>query len=183
VARSFTARNVIMTPQYLFAVRGAPEHLRSDNWPEFVAKEIQAWLARACVRTLYIPKASPWGNGYVDSFNGRLRNELLDRVLFLSLPEARVVHDQWRMDYNHCRPHGSLNCITPATYVAGLDDTASAAFPAASRGVSTVGATPLPPTYHADCSLTLSGALVQKPGRGHRGQDIQLRRAFSTGGG
>jgi len=71
VARSFTARDVIMTLQYLFAVRGAPEHLRSDNGPEFVAKEIQEWLARACVRTLYIQKASPWENGYVESFNGR----------------------------------------------------------------------------------------------------------------
>ena len=104
VARSFTAQDVTMTLQYLFAVRGAPEHLRSDNGPEFVAKEIQEWLARACVRTLYIQKASPWENGYVESFNGRLRDELLDRELFLSLPEARVVLDQWRMDYNHRRP-------------------------------------------------------------------------------
>jgi transposase InsO family protein len=86
-------RDVIMTLQYLFAVRGAPEHLRSDNGPEFVAKEIQEWLARACVGTLYIQKASPWENGYVESFNGRLRDELLDRELFLSLPEARVVLD------------------------------------------------------------------------------------------
>jgi transposase InsO family protein len=156
VARSFTARDVIMTLQYLFAVRGAPEHLRSDNGPEFVAKEIQEWLARACVRTLYIQKASPWENGYVESFNGRLRDELLDRELFLSLPEARVVLDQWRMDYNHRRPHGGLKWLTPAAFVAGLDDTASGVVPAASRGVSPVGATPLPPTHHADCSQTLS---------------------------
>ena len=156
VARSFTARDVIMTLQYLFAVRGAPEHLRSDNGPEFVAKEIQEWLARACVRTLYIQKASPWENGYVESFNGRLRDELLDRELFLSLPEARVVLDQWRMDYDHRRPHGGLKWMTPAAFVAGLEDTASGALPAASRGVSPVGATPLPPTHHADCSPTLS---------------------------
>ena len=91
VARSFTARDVIMTLQYLFAVRGAPEHLRSDNGPGFVAKEIQEWLARACVRTLSIQKAIPWETGYVESFNGRLRDELLDRELFPSLPEARVV--------------------------------------------------------------------------------------------
>jgi len=155
-ARSFTARDVIMTLQYLFAVRGAPEHLRSDNGPEFVAKEIQEWLARACVRTLYIQKASPWENGYVESFNGRLRDELLDRELFLSLPEARVVLDQWRMDYNHRRPHGGLKWLTPAAFVAELDDTASGAVPAASRGVSPVGATPLPPTHHADCSPSLS---------------------------
>jgi len=117
-------------------VRGAPEHLWSDNGPEFVAKEIQEWLARACVRTLYIQEASPWENGYVESFNGRLRDELLDRELFLSLPEARVVLDQWRMDYNHRRPHGGLKWMTPAAFVAGLDDTASGAVPAASRGVS-----------------------------------------------
>jgi len=104
----------------------------------------------------HIQKASPWENGYVESFNGRLRDELLDRELFLSLPEARVVLDEWRMDYNHRRPHGGLKWITPAAYVAGLDDTASGAFPEASRGVSPVGATPLPPTHHADCSPTLS---------------------------
>jgi len=122
VARSFTARDVIMTLQYLFAVRGAPEHLRSDNGPEFVAKEIQEWLGRACVRTLYIQKASPWENGYVESFNGRLRDELLDRELFLSLAEARVVLDQWRIDYNHRRPHGGLNWMTPAASVTTFDE-------------------------------------------------------------
>ena len=83
-------------------------------------KEVQEWLARACVRTLYIQKASPWENGYVESFNGKLRDELLDRELFLSLPEARVVLDQWKVDYNHRRPHGGLKWLTPAAYVAGL---------------------------------------------------------------
>ena len=141
----------------LFAVRGAPEHLRSDNGPEFVAKGIQDWLARACVRTLSIQKASPWENGYVESFNGRLRDELLDRELFLSLPEARVVLDQWRMDYHHRRPYGGLKWMTPAAFIAGLDDTVSGAVPSSSRGVAPVGATPLPPTHHADsCSPTLS---------------------------
>ena len=156
VARSFTARDVVMTLQYVFAVRGAPEHLRSDNGPEFVAKEIQEWLARACFRTLYIQKTSPWENGYVESFNGRLRDELLDRELFLSLPEARVVLDQWRMDYNHRSPHGGLKWMTPAAFVAWLDDTGSGAVPAASRGASPVGAAPLTPTHHADCFPTLS---------------------------
>jgi len=103
-------------------------------------QELQEWLARARVRTLSIQTASPWENGYVESFNGRLRDDLLDRELFLSLPEARVVLDQWRVDYNHRRPHGGLKWLTPA----------------ASRGVSPVGATPLPPTHHADCSPTLS---------------------------
>ncbi len=91
VARRFTATDVMLTLQYLFAVRGTPKHIRSDNGPEFVAKAIQRWLERAEVGTLYIRKASPWENGYVESFNGRLRDELLNRELFLSLPEARVV--------------------------------------------------------------------------------------------
>ena len=72
-------------------MRGAPEHIRSDNGPEFVAKEVQRWLGQAQVRTLYIQKASPWENGYVESFNGKLRDELLNRELFLGLEEARVV--------------------------------------------------------------------------------------------
>ena len=151
------ARDVIMTLQYLFAVRGAPEYLRSDNGLEFVAKEVQEWLARACVRTLSIQKASPWENGYVENFNGKLRDELLDRELFLSLPEVCVVLDQWRVDYNHRRPHGGLKWMTPAAYVAGLDDTASGLAPGPTRGVSQVGAAPLPSTHHADsCSATLS---------------------------
>jgi putative transposase len=156
VARSFASRDVMMTLQYLFAVRGAPEHLRSDNGPEFVAKKIQEWLARSCVCTLYIQKASPWENGYVESYNGRLRDELLDRELFLSLAEARGLLDQCRMDYNHRRPYGGLKWMTPAAFVAGLDDTASGVVPAATRGVSPVGATPLSTTHHADCSPTLS---------------------------
>jgi len=113
---------------------------------------------------------SPWENGYAESFNSRFRDELLDRELFLSLAEARVVLDQWRMDYNHRRPHSGLTWMTPAAFVAGLDDTASGVVPAAARAVSPVGATPLPPTYHADGSPTLSLALVQKLGWGHTGQ-------------
>jgi putative transposase len=118
--RSFTARDVMLTLQYLFAIRGAPQHIRSDNGPEFVAKEIQRWLDRASVGTLYIQKASPWENGYVESFNGKLRDELLNRELFLSLPEARYVVDEWRLEYNHQRPHSALNWTTPAAFAASL---------------------------------------------------------------
>ena len=108
VGRTFTARDVMLTLQYLFAVRGAPQHVRSDNGPEFIAKELQRWLERAAVNTLYIQKASPWENGYVESFNGKLRDELLNRELFLSVPEARYVLDEWRAEYNHRRPHSGL---------------------------------------------------------------------------
>ena len=149
VGRTFTARDVMLTLQYLFAVRGAPEHVRSDNGPEFIAKELQRWLERAAVRTLYIQKASPWENGYVESFNGKLRDELLNRELFLSVPEARFVLDEWRLEYNHRRPHSGLNWQTPAAYAAAFDDRLAGVFPAASRVASPVGATPLPPTPHA----------------------------------
>lgn len=108
VGRTFTARDVMLTLQYLFAVRGAPEHVRSDNGPEFIAKELQRWLERAAVNTLYIQKASPWENGYVESFNRKLRDELLNRDLFLGVPEARYVLDEWRAEYNHRRPNSSL---------------------------------------------------------------------------
>ena len=149
VGRTFTARDVRLTLQYLFAIRGAPEHIRSDNGPEFIAKELQRWLEQASVRTLYIQKASPWENGYVESFNGKLRDELLNRELFLSVPEARFVLDEWRLEYNHRRPHSGLRWQTPAAYAAALEDLSAGVFSAASRVASPVGATPLPPTPHA----------------------------------
>jgi len=123
VGRTFTAPDVMLTLQYLFAVRTVPKHIRSDNGPEFmefIAKEIQRWLHQASVGTLYIQKASPWENGYVESFNSRLRDELLNRELFLSLPEARYVLDEWRSDYNHHRIHGGLNWMAPAVFAARL---------------------------------------------------------------
>ena len=106
--------------QYLFAVRGRPEHIHSDNGPEFVAKAVRRWLAQAEVGTLFIAKGSPWENGYVESFNGKLRDELLNRELFLSLQEACWVIDRWRLDYNHYRIHTALNYQTPAAYAAAL---------------------------------------------------------------
>lgn len=118
VAWSFTAQRVVEILQYLCAVRGAPEHLRSDNGPEFVAQEVTRWLDRAGVQTLFIAKGSPWENGYVESFNSRFRDELLNRELFLSLAEARWVVDRWRLDYNHRRPHSALSYQTPAAFAA-----------------------------------------------------------------
>lgn len=118
VARSFTARQVAEVLRYLFAVRGTPLFLRSDNGPEFVAKEVRKWLDQADVNTLFIAPGSPWENGYVESFNGKLRDELLNGELFLSLAEARWVIDRWRLDYNHRRPHSSLDYQTPAAYAA-----------------------------------------------------------------
>jgi len=118
VARSFTARQVVEVLRYLFAVRGAPKHIRSDNGPEFVAKEVCKWLDQADVETLFVAPGSPWENGYVESFNGKLRDELLNRELFLSMAEARWVIDHWRLDYNNHRLHSSLDYQTPAAYAA-----------------------------------------------------------------
>ena len=117
-ARSFTANDVVGILQYLFAVRGTPHHIRSDNGPEFVAKVVRRWLERSAVATLYISKGCPWENGYVESFNGKLRDELLNGELFLSLAEARWVIDRWRLDYNHHRMHSALNYQTPAAFAA-----------------------------------------------------------------
>ena len=80
--------------QYLFAVRGTPRHMRSDNGTEFVAKAVCQWLDRANVKTLFVAKGSPWENGYIESFHGKLRDEILNRELFLNLPEARCVIDR-----------------------------------------------------------------------------------------
>jgi len=118
VGRSFTSQHVIGVLRYLFAVRGTPQHIRSDNGPEFVARAVCRWLERADVKTLFIAKGSPWENGYVESFNGKFRDELLDQEIFLSLAEARWVIDRWRLDYNHHRPHSALNYQTPAAYAA-----------------------------------------------------------------
>ena len=119
VGHSFTAHDVIGVLQYLFAVRGAPQHIRSDNGPEFVAKAVCRWLEKADVKTLFVAKGSPWENGYVESFNGTLRDELLNGDIFLSMEEVRWVIDRWRLDYNHHRIHSSLDYQTPAAYAAG----------------------------------------------------------------
>lgn len=118
VAWSWTAKQVVEVLGYLFAVRGVPEHLRSDNGPEFVARAVTRWLSQAGVKTLFIAKGSPWENGYVESFNSRFRDELLNRELFTGLEDARWVVDRWRLDYNHHRPHSSLDYQTPAKFAA-----------------------------------------------------------------
>jgi transposase InsO family protein len=94
--------------------RGPPEHIRSDQGPEFIAAVVKEWLGRFGVATLYIEKASPWENGYNESFNGKLRDELLQREIFYSLAEARVLIERWRIHYNTERPHSSLGYRPPA---------------------------------------------------------------------
>jgi len=96
------------------ATRGVPEHIRSDNGPEFTARAVRSWLARVGVKTLFIEPGSPWENGYVESFNGKLRDELLNGEIFYTLREARVVIERWRYEYNRVRPHSSLRYRPPA---------------------------------------------------------------------
>ncbi len=116
VAKKFTGHDVVEVLRYLFAVRGEPEYIRSDNGPEFVSRVVQSWLEYANVETLYVAPGSPWENGYVESFNGKFRDELLNRELFLSIDELRYVVNRWRMDYNHYRPHSSLDYMAPAAF-------------------------------------------------------------------
>ena len=92
----------------LFADRGPPDHIRSDNGPEFTAKVVRAWLGRIGVKTLFIEPGSPWENGYNESFNGKLRDELLNGEIFYTLKEAQVLIEHWRQHYNTIRPHSSL---------------------------------------------------------------------------
>jgi putative transposase len=114
VARRITGDDVLERLGRLFTLRGVPGHIRSDNGPEFTAKAVRQWLGKLGVTTLYIEPGSPWENGYVESFNGKLRDELLDSELFDTLLEARVLVERWRQDYNRVRPHSSLGYRPPA---------------------------------------------------------------------
>jgi transposase InsO family protein len=127
VGRGLTSGRVIDVLIELFHVRGLPQHIRSDNGPEFIAKAIRRWLEKADVKTLYIAPASPWENGYAESFHSRLRDELLNAELFTSLAEARHLANQWRLEYNHRRPHSSLGYVTPAAFAATCAAAPSAA--------------------------------------------------------
>ena len=114
VGRRLTSEDVIDQLFNLFILRGIPEHIRSDNGPEFTAKAVMKWLERLGVKTLFIEPGSPWENGYIESFNGKLRDELLNREIFTTLIEAKVLIAQWRKEYNQVRPHSSLGYKPPA---------------------------------------------------------------------
>lgn len=114
VARRQRSDDVLERLSWLFATRGVPEHIRSDNGPEFTASVVRDWLARIGVRTLFIEPGSPWENGYVESFNGKLRDELLNGEMFYTLQEAKVLIERWRVHYNTKRPHSSLGYRPPA---------------------------------------------------------------------
>ena len=113
VARRIRSDDVIHALTELFVLNGVPEHIRSDNGPEFTAKVVRGWLERVGVKTLFIQPGSPWENGYNESFNGKLRDELLNREIFYSLKEAQILTERWRREYNTIRPHSSLGYRPP----------------------------------------------------------------------
>ncbi|KFG89572.1 Integrase [Sphingobium herbicidovorans NBRC 16415] len=114
VARQLRHEDVLAALADLFITRGPPANIRSDNGSEFVATAVQKWLGQIGVKTLYIAPGSPWENGYNESFNGSLRDELLNGEIFYSLAEAKVLIEAWRRHYNTVRPHSSLGYRPPA---------------------------------------------------------------------
>jgi transposase InsO family protein len=114
VERHITSQDVIDQLFDLFVLRGIPAYIRSDNGPEFTSKAVRDWLTRLGVKTLFIEPGSPWENGYIESFNGKLRDELLNREVFSTLAEAKILIEAWRNDYNKTRPHSALRYRPPA---------------------------------------------------------------------
>jgi putative transposase len=117
-ARSITAGDVVQVLQGLFAQRGTPGYVKSDNGPEFIAHRVTEWLRTHHVDTAFIAPGSPWQNGHNESFNGVFRDGCLDRWLFASVQEARRIIHHWREEYNNERPHGALKGLTPAAFAA-----------------------------------------------------------------
>ena len=114
IDRKLKSTDVIDVLSDLFILRGVPGHVRSDNGPEFVAKAVREWITAVGAKTAFIEPGSPWENGYCESFNSRLRDELLNGELFYSLAEARIIIEAWRQHYNTRRPHSSLGYRPPA---------------------------------------------------------------------
>lgn len=114
VARKIRHEDIIGILTNLFCQYGPPENIRSDNGPEFTARAVIRWLKRLGVQTQFIMPGSPWENGYNESFNGKLRDELLNGEIFYSLREAQIVIENWRREYNTFRPHSSLGYLPPA---------------------------------------------------------------------
>jgi transposase InsO family protein len=112
--RRWSSARIIGALADVMVMKGVPEHLRSDNGPKFVAKDLRKWLARTGAKTLYIEPESPWENGYCESFNSKLRDEFLNGEIFYSIKELRVLPERWRVHYNTIRTHSSLGYRRPA---------------------------------------------------------------------
>ena len=112
-ARRLTHFDVLDILTELFIQRGVPDHIRSDNGAEFTAKRVRNWLSRLQIKPLFIEPGSPWENGFIESFNGKMRDELLNGEIFYSLKEARILIEMWRKEYNTIRPHSALDYRPP----------------------------------------------------------------------
>ena len=113
VSRQFTHHDVLDVLTELFIQRGVPVHLRSDNGSEFTANRVRSWLDNLQIKPLFIEPGSPWENGYIESFNGRMRDELLNGEIFYTLKEAQILIEMWRKEYNTVRPHSGLGYRPP----------------------------------------------------------------------
>ena len=122
-ARRLTHHDVMKILTELFVQRGVPVHIRSDNGAEFTAKNVRSWLSKLQIKPLFIEPGSPWENGYIESFNGKMRDELLNGEIFYTLKEARIVIDMWRRDYNTIRPHSSLGYRPPVPEIVMIPTT------------------------------------------------------------
>jgi transposase InsO family protein len=118
VGRGMKGADVVEVLDRLVEERGAPEYIRSDNGPEFVSKVVCEWIEKRGFKTLFIDPGSPWQNAYVESFNSRLRDELLNVEIFSTLAEARVLGNEHRRYYNEKRPHSALGGKSPGVYAA-----------------------------------------------------------------
>ena len=134
VERRLDSENVLERLAELFVERGTPTYIRSDSGSEFTAKAVREWLGRLGVKTLFSEPGSPWENGYVESFNGKLRDELLDGEIFYTLFEAKVLTARWRQEYNGVRPHSSLGYRPPAPEAWAPPPSSAPLRPAASIG-------------------------------------------------
>lgn len=152
---SITAEGVVEILDMLFAERGEPAYIRSDNGPEFVAEAIKGWLAASGVETLYVEPGAPWENAYSETFISRLRDELLDREAFANLKEAKLLAEDYRDHYNHRRPHGALGYLTPAEF-------------AAIEALRAQSSVPTEEPKELESVPRLSSWLVQRMGAGHR---------------
>src|SRR5262245_13141440 len=161
VARKLKAIDVIDVLSDLFILRGVPGHVRSDNGPEFVAEAVQAWITAVGAKTAYIERGSPWENGCIESFNARLRDELLNGEIFYTLREAQIVIESWRRHYNTIRPHASIGYKPPApeVFVPTFAAWPGCATPASSAGHAGATAT-LKLTFHLDHSAGADDAVI-----------------------
>ena len=143
VARKLSSSDVIDVLSDLFLTRGVPAFIRSDNGGEFTATAVQDWISKIGAKTAYVAPGSPWENGYIESFNGKLRDELLDGEVFNTLAETRVLIERWRRHYNTVRPHNALSYRPPAPEVV------LPVKPATANGSGPLGsAQPRVPTVH-----------------------------------